>query len=91
MAAVHLPQYHAKPYTPHKVQGKTYLCNICSCRNKTVYARFEVLELPCRFLYGLFRFSSAIKSYGKMKQSPCFYPRRILNVDVGELFFFFLK
>jgi len=38
MAVVYFSNIPCEPYTAHKVQGKPYFCNICSCANDIVYA-----------------------------------------------------
>ena len=37
MAALPFTTIPREPYTAHKVQGKSYFCNICPCANNIVY------------------------------------------------------
>ena len=48
MAVVHFTTIPCEPYAAHKVQGKSYFCNIFPCANDIVYARFEDVRT---FLY----------------------------------------
>ena len=52
MAVVHFTTILCEPYTAHKVQGKSYFCNICPRANDIVYARFNDIRT---FLYVFMR------------------------------------
>lgn len=63
MAAVHLITILCEPYTTHKVQRKSFFCNIRPCTNGILYARNEDVTSFLCVLMGVVRVSMRQESW----------------------------